>query len=57
MVSAASVGVIGQLAVWFAVHFLFGSSEVLRAGVLKVSAPELASLDPAAVGLTILALA
>ena len=57
MVSAASVGVIGQLAVWFAVHFLFGSSEILRLEVLKVSVPELASLDPAAVGLTILALA
>jgi chromate transporter len=57
MVSAASVGVIGQLAAWFAVHFLFGSSEILRLGVLKVSVPELSSLDPAAVGLTILALA
>ena len=56
MVSAASVGVIGQLAIWFAVHFLFGSSKTWRGGVLKVSLPELASLNPAAVGLTGLAL-
>jgi chromate transporter len=57
MISAASVGVIGQLAVWFAVHVLFGSSETFRLGLVKVAVPEPSSLDPAAVGLTVLALA
>lgn len=57
MISAASVGVIGQLAVWFAVHVLFGSSETFRLGLLKVAVPDPSSLDLAALGLTVLALA
>ncbi len=57
MISAASVGVIGQLAAWFALHVLFGSSETFRLGVLRIAVPDPSSLDPAAAGLTLLALA
>lgn len=57
MVSAAAVGVIGQLAAWFAAHFLFRTGESFADGVLKVTVPDLASLDQTALGLTVLALA
>lgn len=57
LISAASVGVIGQLALWFAVHLLFRSGQTMEvAGVLSVLLPDLASLDYAALGLTMLAL-
>lgn len=57
LVSAAAVGVIGQLGVWFAVHFLFRVGQSIEAGIFKASVPTLSSLDPAALGLTLLALA
>ncbi|USQ94620.1 chromate efflux transporter [Caulobacter sp. RL271] len=57
LISAASVGVIGQLALWFAIHLLFRSGQTMEvAGVLRVMLPDLASLDYAALGLTVLAL-
>jgi len=56
LVSAAAVGVIGQLAVWFAVHLLFRAGQSVEAGPFKASIPTLSSLDPAALGLTVLAL-
>ena len=56
LVSAAAVGVIGQLAVWFAVHFLFRVGQSVEAGLFKASIPTPSSLDPAALGLTVLAL-
>jgi chromate transporter len=57
LVSAAAVGVIGQLAVWFAVHFLFRAGQGVQASIFKASIPTLSSLDWAALGLTLLALA
>lgn len=57
LISAASVGVIGQLALWFAIHLFFRGGQTMEvAGVLRVMLPDLASLDYAAVGLTVLAL-
>ena len=57
LISAAAVGVIGQLALWFAIHLLFRSGQTLEvAGLLRVTLPDPASLDYAAFGLTILAL-
>jgi len=57
LISAASVGVIGQLALWFAIHLFFRSGQTMEvAGLVKVMLPDVASLDYGAVGLTILAL-
>ncbi|WP_297509049.1 chromate efflux transporter [uncultured Caulobacter sp.] len=57
LISAAAVGVIGQLALWFAIHLLFRSGQTMEvAGALSVMLPDVASLDVAAAGLTILAL-
>lgn len=57
LISAAAVGVIGQLALWFALHLLFRSGHTLEAGLLRILLPDLASLDYAALGLVALALA
>lgn len=57
LISAAAVGVIGQLALWFAIHLLFRSGHTLEAGPLRVLLPDPASLDYAALGLVALALA
>lgn len=56
LISAAAVGVIGQLALWFAVHLLFRSGHTLEVGPLRVLLPDPGSLDYAALGLTALAL-
>jgi len=58
LISAAAVGVIGQLALWFALHLLFRAGHTLEiAGVLRVMLPDPGALDYAALGLTGLALA
>ncbi len=44
-VTAAVVGVIGNLALWFALHVLFRSQSVFAAGPLSLLVPDLASLD------------
>jgi chromate transporter len=54
-VTAAVVGVIGNLAVWFALHTLFSASTPLQAGWLSFDAPVLASIDPVALALALLA--
>jgi chromate transporter len=57
LISAASVGVIGQLALWFAIHLFFRSGQTMEvAGLVKVMLPDPASLDYGALGLTVLAL-
>ncbi|OYX03362.1 MAG: chromate transporter [Caulobacter vibrioides] len=56
MVSAAAVGVIGQLALWFAIHLLFRSGHTLEAGVLRVVVPDVDALNPGALGVVVLAL-
>jgi chromate transporter len=44
-ITAAVVGVIGNLAVWFALHVLFTSLAPWRAGPVALLVPELASVD------------
>lgn len=44
-ITAAVVGVILNLAVWFALHVFFGHVASVEIGPLKLSVPELASLD------------
>ncbi|MCA0358249.1 MAG: chromate efflux transporter [Proteobacteria bacterium] len=56
MVSAAAVGVIGQLALWFTIHLLFRSGRTAEAGALRLLVPDLAAVNPGALGLVILAL-
>ncbi len=54
-VTAAVVGVIANLALWFALRVVFARVETVRAGPLSVGVPEAASLDPAALLLALLA--
>jgi chromate transporter len=56
-ITAAVVGVIANLAVYFAVHTLFATSRPWRWGPLRVELPELASLRPTALAITVAALA
>jgi chromate transporter len=52
-VTAAVVGVILNLAVWFAIHTIFGATVPVRTWPLAFDAPVLSSLDPWALGLTL----
>lgn len=45
-ITAAVVGVILNLTVWFAIHALFRRTHQVRAGPLGFEAPDIASLDP-----------
>ncbi len=56
-ITAAVVGVILNLAVWFALHFLFAKLEPVRAGPLKFDLPIAASLDLTALALSAVAVA
>jgi chromate transporter len=55
-ITAAVVGVILNLAIWFALHTWFGEVRPWRGGVLAFELPVVASLDPAALALSIAAL-
>ncbi len=55
LVSAAAVGVIANLAVWFAVHLLFRASATKAWGAFHAELPDPSSLNPAALALTALA--
>jgi chromate transporter len=55
-ITAAVVGVILNLAVWFALHVLFQRIEEVEAGPLRLLVPEPASLDPVALVLAVAAL-
>jgi chromate transporter len=55
-ITAAVVGVILNLAIWFGLHVLFAETRRIEAGVLRFDAPVLASVDPAALALTAAAL-
>jgi chromate transporter len=55
-VTAAVVGVILNLALWFSAHFLFRSSGELVLGPLRVEMPDWSSVDPAAALLSAAAL-
>jgi chromate transporter len=54
-VTAAVVGVIANLAVWFSIHTLFARVGEARWGLLHLQVPDLASLDFAALALSVLA--
>jgi len=54
-VTAAVVGVIANLSVWFAAHVMFAQMGRLEAGPLRVLTPDWASFDPVAALLTLLA--
>ena len=55
-ITAAVVGVILNLAIWFALHILFGEVRERSIGPLRLDIPILSTVDPAAVLLTLAAL-
>ena len=54
-ISAAVVGVIANLTVWFTLHVLFRDITATKIGPLRLPSPDLSSLDPRALLLTALA--
>ena len=54
-ITAAVVGVILNLAIWFGLHVLFRQVREVRAGPASLDAPVLASVDPVTLALTIAA--
>jgi len=55
-ITAAVVGVVLNLAVWFAIHTIFGAVRPFAAGPLRFDMPVLASVDPWALGLSAVAI-
>jgi chromate transporter len=55
-ITAAVVGVIANLALYFAVNTLFATSRPVEAGPFQFALPELASIRPVAVAITVIAL-
>lgn len=53
-ITAAVVGVIANLSLWFAIHVLFGEVGTLALGPLQMVLPEPASLNPAATAIGLL---
>ena len=54
-ITAAVVGVIANLSLWFGLHVLFADVGALTAGPLDAAVPDPATLDPRALALTALA--
>jgi chromate transporter len=54
-ITAAVVGVILNLSIWFALHVLFAELGRLSAGPMALPVPRWSSLDPVALGLVLLA--
>jgi chromate transporter len=54
-ITAAVVGVIANLAVWFSLHFLFREVKTARVGILTYSSPDWFTFQPAAFILTLVA--
>ncbi|MGA8436478.1 MAG: chromate transporter, partial [Methyloceanibacter sp.] len=54
-ITAAVVGVVLNLAIWFAIHTIFGATFPVRLWPLAFEAPVLSSLDPWALGLSLAA--
>jgi len=57
MVTAAVVGVIANLSLWFALHVLFARVDEVHTGPLRLFVPQPSSLDPVALVLSALAVA
>jgi chromate transporter len=51
-ITAAVLGVIASLALWFGIHVLFGEVRTGRSGILRWTAPVLPSFDPRVLVLT-----
>jgi chromate transporter len=54
-ITAAVVGVIANLALWFGLHVLFREMSEARVGPVSVDLPNPASLDPLALALSVVA--
>ena len=54
-ITAAVVGVIANLSLWFAAHVIFKSVGYFEAGPLRMVAPEVTSLDPLALAIGLVA--
>ena len=54
-ITAAVVGVIANLSVWFALHVFFGTVTPVTAGPVTTVWPDITTLDPIAVALAVLA--
>ena len=54
-ITAAVVGVIANLSLWFALHVFFGTVSPVKAGPLQTVLPDLTTWQPAAFGLAITA--
>ena len=54
-ISAAAVGVIGSISVWFALHVLFSRVSSAGPGWLSVPVPDMSSIQITAAGLTVAA--
>ncbi|MFI6423430.1 chromate efflux transporter [Promicromonospora sp. NPDC050880] len=54
-ITAAVVGVIANLAIYFATHTLFAASTSFAAGPLRFEVPDLTSVQPAALGIAVVA--
>lgn len=52
-ITAAVVGVVLNLAVWFALHTLFRATVMVKAGPIRFDVPVLSSIDPAALFLAV----
>lgn len=56
-ISAAVVGVIANLALWFALHVFFTRTSLVQWGPLRATIPDLATFDPRAMALAVVAAA
>jgi chromate transporter len=54
-ITAAVVGVVLNLAVWFSLHVLFARVDVVRAGPLVLQSPDWSTLSPAALAIAVAA--
>ena len=54
-ITAAVVGVIANLSLWFGVHVLFGTANTVAYGPLRLLTPDLTSINPLAAALAIAA--
>jgi chromate transporter len=52
-ITAAVVGVVANLAVWFLIHTLFHDVHPFRAGLFSFDMPSLASIEPLALALSV----
>jgi chromate transporter len=55
-ITAAVVGVVMNLSVWFALHTLFRQTRIVDDGLIRVDVPVVASIEPFAIALSTLAI-